>query len=88
MNDTPRTDAFVLTVFSDHQGWKNHPLTDYARNLERELAQLREDKARLDWLDLRDRITWSHEEKDPMDMRILPIRAAIDAARTAKGATP
>ena len=45
MSDTPRTDGII-----SHPKW-NFLLSDLCRELERENAQLRADKARLDWLD-------------------------------------
>ena len=35
---SPRTDRIVREQFAGHPGWKNHPLADFARTLETELA--------------------------------------------------
>ena len=45
MSDTPRTDELAKREFVPDGLW-----IKYARELERENAALREDKARLDWL--------------------------------------
>jgi hypothetical protein len=63
------------------QGCAQDPL-EMVVTLTDERDALREDKARLDWLDMRERVTWSAAEKDPMDMRITPIRDALDVRRS------
>jgi hypothetical protein len=45
VSDTPRTDGII-----SHPKW-NFLLSDLCRELERENTALREDKARLDWLE-------------------------------------
>ena len=77
MSDTPKTDELAKREFVTDGVWIRH-----ARELERENAALREDKARLDWIDV-----------DPIDhlskiefywcdhSSISKIRANIDAAR-------
>ena len=45
MSDTPKTDELAKREFVTDGVWIRH-----ARELERENAALREDKARLDWL--------------------------------------
>ena len=80
MSDTPRTDAIA------HRGYHLDALAarsiDLCRELERENAVLREDKERLDWLDL-------HISTDETN-QLFPwinrancniLRAAIDTAR-------
>ena len=47
-SETPRTDARVWTPYS---GQQNVVWASFARELERENAELRADKARLDWLE-------------------------------------
>ncbi len=46
MSDTPKTDELAKREFVTDGVWIRH-----ARELERENAELREDKERLDWLD-------------------------------------
>lgn len=48
MSDTPRTDDIVMQAVA--QGMRLAPVAELARELERENANLREDKERLDWL--------------------------------------
>ena len=74
MSDTPRTDkrcleSQSLKSMSMRFAW----MCDFARDLERENAALREDKERLDWL--QKSTCWSHPPFGE------DIRVAIDAAR-------
>ena len=69
---------------------RNQNLVCCCESVERENAELREDKARLDWLDkcaevratdeLNDLVLWTGESYE-----YTPIRAAIDAARGGHG---
>ena len=75
MSDTPRTDGII-----SHPKW-NFLLSDLCRELERENAALRADKARLDWfinLDEEDRVKFCRGwyRRTPEE-----VKAAIDAAR-------
>jgi hypothetical protein len=78
MSDTPRTDAAVqLSVAAGH----NIVCPNFARQLERELAEAKKDTARLDWLaDPKNTIgnvtLPRHHIMDHPDS----MRAAIDAA--------
>ena len=73
MSDTPRTDELAKREFVPDGLWIKH-----ARELERENAALRKDKARLDWL-ARNRSVSSSER--PIGVTPESLRAAIDAAR-------
>ena len=81
MSDTPRTES----AKSEHDFLKSSDLVkaEFARQLERENAALREDKERLDWLGKQccciEIDNWFINNKNPY--YILPTRAAIDAAR-------
>jgi hypothetical protein len=81
MSDTPRTDAAVqLSVAAGH----NIVCPNFARQLERELAEAKKDTARLDWL---------ADPKTTIGNVVLPreyimnnldcMRSAIDAAMEA-----
>ena len=87
MSDTPRTDAQKRGDFVH---------INFARELERENAALREDKERLDWLEKARPIAWALEsvncgkywlltdidERHPEEAEeFATLRAAIDAAR-------
>jgi hypothetical protein len=81
MNDTPRTDAVAIrgqsTAFPRASYFVD---ADFARELERELAAAREDKARLDWLQtdtVRVGDVLAHFQYS-VDVN---LRTAIDAAR-------
>ena len=69
MSDTPKTDAQKRGDFVH---------VNFARQLERENAALREDKARLDWI-ARNRSVSATER--PLGVTPESLRAAIDAAR-------
>lgn len=83
MSTTPRTDAAIVEVdvaFVGLEGLSSSPEkyieADFARQLERELAEAKKDSARLDWLD-----------KHPVNPQRVydlynggPYRAAIDGA--------
>ena len=73
--DTPKTDDAVMRAVS--QGMRLAPLAEFARELERANALLREDKERLDWLETLDCDSplWVHIADSTT------LRAAIDAAR-------
>ena len=76
MSDTPKTDELAKREFVTDGVWIKH-----ARELERENAALREDKARLDWfinLDEEDRVKFCRGwyRRTPEE-----VKAAIDAAR-------
>ena len=49
MSDTPRTDKLATTL-EDYAGYNEVIPADECRAIERELAELRKDKERLDWL--------------------------------------
>ena len=75
MSDTPKTDELAKREFVTDGVWIKH-----ARELERENAALREDKARLDWfinLDEEDRVKFCRGwyRRTPEE-----VKAAIDAA--------
>ena len=91
MSDTPLADALKDQYCMSHLVWYN-----LCGELERELAALREDKARMDWLEKARPIAWalgsaqSGEywlltdigEKHPEEAEeFATLRAAIDAAR-------
>lgn len=97
MSDTPRTDAVEYEMWQSQVGSRMRKckdggwvVSDFARELERENAELRKDKERLDWLT---GDSLSGKWKAVMyqyDCRTLAngnLRAAIDAAR-AKEAQP
>ncbi len=95
--DTPRTDA---AEYEHHEtqagarmrkckdgGWVK---SDFARELERENAELRADKERLDWLE--DNVSThgggngaAYSFWSPADVECGMLRAAIDAARIRAG---
>jgi hypothetical protein len=94
VNDTPRTDAIA------HRGYHLEALAarsiDLCRELERENAALRADRARLDWLEKARPIAWALGnstcgeywlltdlgEGHPEEAEEFPtLREAIDAAR-------
>jgi hypothetical protein len=84
MSDTPKTDELAKREFVSDGVWIRH-----ARELERENAELRADKERLDWLD-HNAIPWtwmSPEKIDGLGPIVVTwksnrtLRAAIDAAR-------
>ena len=81
MTDTPRTDAaFQLSIAPGH----NIVCPNFARQLERELAEAKKDSARLDWLERPQKIThYVNPFRDVVHRTNsgLPLRAAIDAAR-------
>ena len=56
MSDTPRTDKLATTL-EDYAGYNEVVPADECRAIERELAELRKDKERLDWLADRDNCT-------------------------------
>jgi hypothetical protein len=92
MTPTPRTEARVWTPYSGQQDvvWAS-----FASELERENAELRKDKARLDWLEqrIKDEPLLLHNCHDssewprwPLGLGLTPweprsLRAAIDAAQ-------
>ena len=91
MSDTPRTDDVARMPTDLYPNWVVD--VSFARALERENAELRADKARLDWLDrnahIRDRtlavmerdgetLRWAGVEWDGTEET---VRAAIDEAR-------
>ena len=92
MSDTPRTDAAVaLTSLHRYDDSFGDPIfgwvtANFARELERENAALREDKERLDWLGS---VKCAYYHEGPCCWRINEdqttdgetIREAIDAAR-------
>ena len=76
MSDTPKTDELAKREFVTDGVWIKH-----ARELERENAALREDKARLDWfinLDEEDRVKFC---RGWYRWTIENVKAEIDAAR-------
>ena len=76
MSDTPRTDELAKRQFVPDGLWIKH-----ARELERENAALRADKARLDWfinLDEEDRVKFC---RGWYRWTIENVKAEIDAAR-------
>jgi hypothetical protein len=77
MSDTPRTDAFEALTERPINWW------DFARELERENAALREDKERLDWLAVDESVmvTVFHADGTFTVVQGPTFRAAIDAAR-------
>lgn len=101
MSDTPRTEAMVTALL-----WRtgealqaDAEFADFARQLERENAALREDKERLDWIASRQSTQlvyftaagWAIIKASGGDLlherNIHDLRTAIDAAR-AKEAKP
>jgi len=76
VSDTPKTDELAKREFVTDGVWIRH-----ARELERENAELREDKERLDWLDAqRPSGTLPHEGSWTVIGKG-NLRTAIDAAR-------
>ena len=76
MSDTPKTDELAKREFITDGVWIRH-----ARELERENAALRADKARLDWfinLDEEDRVKFC---RGWYRWTIENVKAEIDAAR-------
>ena len=76
MSDTPKTDELAKREFVTDGLWIKH-----ARELERENAALREDRARLDWfinLDEEDRVKFC---RGWYRWTIENVKAEIDAAR-------
>lgn len=95
MSDTPRTDAALVTVdvaFTSHDGLASEPKEviepDFAKQLERENAALREDKERLadtaeEVLERLIDILRILNFPRPQELAICrQLRDAIDAART------
>ena len=78
MSDTPRTDAQIIQ-FGD--GPAKYVYASFAAILERELAEFRKDKERLDWLQSSD-LTLNHWEEGPVWCKkgLWTIREYIDAA--------
>jgi hypothetical protein len=81
MSNTPRTDAITTAIIYfdvDHA-----KLANFARELERENAALREDKERLDWLAVDESVmvTVFHADGTFTVVQGPTFRAAIDAAR-------
>lgn len=74
MSDTPLADALKDQYCMSHLVWYN-----LCGELERELAALREDKARLDWLERRT-VSRLQAVLDHVELHKLPIREAIDLA--------
>lgn len=88
MSDTPRTDAAVALT-SQHRyddsfgdpifGWVT---ANFARQLEREIARLRADQLRIDWLELSpDKRLNAVHDLWCNNGDISNVRQAIDAAR-------
>ncbi len=78
MSDTPKTDELAKREFVPDGVWIRH-----ARELERENAELRKDKKRLDWLTTQNRVDYSISYWRKTDTKTL--RAALDAARAKEG---
>ena len=77
MSDTPKTDELAKREFITDGVWIRH-----ARELERENAALREDKARLDWLtDTGCFLTFPSLSKRPNWKQGTATRDVIDLAR-------
>lgn len=72
MSDTPKTDAFEALVNRPTNWW------DFARELERENAALREEKERLDWIAKNRSVSVTER---PLAVTPDSLRASIDAAR-------
>lgn len=86
MSDTPRTDAawssgFDPVVVSAAELARR--LRERCAELERENAELRKDKKRLDWLTTQNRVDYSISYWRKTDTKTL--RAALDAARAKEG---
>lgn len=76
MSDTPKTDELAKREFITDGVWIRH-----ARQLERENAALRKDKARLDWILTDDGghwVNWMYE-KEEWTPELKASRDAIDA---------
>jgi len=85
VSDTPRTDAQIFNPNSlEDSNYYNvdgsFVRSDFARQLERENAELRADKERLDWLSTENGCIWAHHESEQCNI----TRRAIDAARKAQ----
>jgi hypothetical protein len=82
MSDTPRTDAKAQFFGWNPEEGEEFVTASFARKLERENAELRADKERLDWLEASD--LWpAYLDFWPNHLPQLggSLRAAIDAAR-------
>jgi len=75
MSDTPRTDECIV-VYPEENAHDMYVWADFARKLERENAELRKDKERMDWLETESGSKWAHHESDQCNI----TRRAIDAA--------
>lgn len=80
MSDTPRTDAVTnKSVEEDDGAYMAEDLLFHSRELERENAELRKDKERLDWLQSSGLTLHSWEEGDVWcESGMYTIRECID----------